>query len=117
VRLTDAQVNPTVTDDEAAAEPSRKSGKAAEPPAAETPSSTNETPAVLVFRDGRQQEVASYSIIGTTLYESASYYASGYWTKKIQLADLDIPATVRTNQQRGVNFVLPGGPNQIVTRP
>jgi hypothetical protein len=74
-------------------------------------------PAVLVFRDGKRQEVTNYTIIGPALYESASYWTSGYWTKKILLADLDLPATVKTNQDRGVNFILPSAPNQIITRP
>lgn len=74
-------------------------------------------PAVLVFRDGRHQEVSSYSIIGPTLYASGSYWTNGYWTQKIPLADLDLPATFEFNRERGVNFVLPSAPDQVVTRP
>jgi hypothetical protein len=73
--------------------------------------------AVLVFRDGRQQEVSSYTIVSGTMYTDADYWTSGAWTRKIQLADLDVPATVRLNQERGVRFVLPAGPNEVVTRP
>ena len=72
---------------------------------------------MLVYRDGKRQEVTNYTIIGPALYESASYWTSGYWAKKILLADLDLPATVKENQDRGVNFVLPSAPNQIITRP
>jgi hypothetical protein len=75
------------------------------------------SPAVLVFRDGRRQEVSSYSIIGPVLYASGSYWTNGYWTQKILLADLDLPATLQANQERGVNFVLPSAPDQVVTRP
>ena len=74
-------------------------------------------PAVLVFRDGRRLEVSSYSIIGPALYASGSYWTNGYWTQKILLADLNVPETVRANQERGVNFVLPSAPDQVVTRP
>jgi hypothetical protein len=73
--------------------------------------------AVLVFRDGRRQEVSSYSIIGPVLYASGSHWMNGYWTQKILLADLNLPATLEANQERGVNFVLPSAPNQVVTRP
>ena len=74
-------------------------------------------PAVLAFRDGTRQEVTSYTIVGRTLYESGDYWTQGYWTKKIQLADLDLPETIRLNQERGVPFRLPSAPNDIVTRP
>ncbi|HLK34290.1 MAG TPA: hypothetical protein VKT29_14445 [Terriglobales bacterium] len=87
------------------------SGTSTAQPQAELP------PAVLIFRDGHRQEVSSYSIIGPALYASGSYWTTGYWTQKILLADLDLPATLRANQERGVNFVLPSAPNQVVTRP
>lgn len=74
-------------------------------------------PAVLVFRDGHRQEISSYAIIGQALYASGSYWTNGYWNQKILLADLDLPATLRANQERGVNFVLPASPDQVVTRP
>ena len=74
-------------------------------------------PAVLVFRNGHRQEISSYSIIGPALYASGSYWTNGYWTQKILLADLDMPATLQANQERGINFVLPSAPNQVVTRP
>ncbi len=78
---------------------------------------TELTPAVLVFRDGRRQEVSSYSIVGPALYASGSYWTNGYWTQKIMLADLNLPVTLEANQERGVNFVLPAAPDQVVTRP
>jgi hypothetical protein len=74
-------------------------------------------PAVLVFRDGHRQEVSSYSIIGPALYASGSYWTNGYWTQKILLADLNLPATFQANQERGVNFILPSAPDQVITRP
>ena len=74
-------------------------------------------PAVLVFRDGRREEVSDYTIMNGTMYSKADYWTSGSWTKKIQIADLDVPATVKINQERGVKFVLPASPNEVVMRP
>jgi len=74
-------------------------------------------PAVLVFRDGHREEVSKYTIIGPTMYTSADYWSSGTWTKKIQLADLDVPSTLKLNQERGVRFRLPTSPNEVVIRP
>jgi len=88
--------------------PGRRS--AAEPPR-ELP------PAVLVFRDGHKEEVSDYTIMSGTIYSKADYWTSGSWTKKIQIADLDVPATLRINQERGVKFMLPASPNEVVMRP
>ena len=74
-------------------------------------------PAVLIFRDGRQEEVSSYTIVGTVMYKSKDYWSTGSWTEKIQVADLDVAATLRLNRERGVKFLLPAGPNEVVTRP
>ena len=74
-------------------------------------------PTVLVYRDGRKEEVSSYTIMSGTIYSKADYWSSGSWTRKIQIADLDVPATLRLNQERGLKFVLPGGPNEVVMRP
>jgi hypothetical protein len=74
-------------------------------------------PAIIVFRDGRSEELMSYSIIGTTLYTKADYLTTGAWTRKVLLADLDLPATIKQNQDRGLKFDLPSGPNEVVLRP
>jgi hypothetical protein len=74
-------------------------------------------PAVLVYRDGHTEEISSYSIIGNTIYAKSDYWSKGAWTKNIQIADLDLPATLRENQQRGVKFELPSGPNEVMIRP
>ena len=57
---------------------------------------------VLVFHDGSRTEIQNYAIVGPTLYEFGAH-----WTKKVALTDLDIPATVKANNDRGVEFVLP----------
>ena len=74
-------------------------------------------PAVLVFRDGRQEQVSDYTIMGGTIYSKADYWTSGSWTRKIQIADLDVPATLKVNQERGLKFVLPASPNEVIIRP
>jgi hypothetical protein len=59
---------------------------------------------VLVFKDGHQQEIANYAIVGATLYD-----LSDGRTKKVGLAELDLTATVKQNDERGVDFKLPAG--------
>ena len=83
----------------------------AAPPAPKLP------PAVLVFRDGHQEEIEKYTIIGRTIYAQADYWSTGSWRRKVAVADLDIPATLKLNQERGGKFSLPSGPNEIVFRP
>jgi hypothetical protein len=74
-------------------------------------------PAVLVFRDGHQQEIEKYAIVGATIYTSADYWSSGSWTRQVQIAELDVPATLKLNRERGTKFSLPSGPNEVVIRP
>lgn len=80
------------------------------PPAAQNMAKQPSTPTVLVFRDHRQVEVENYAIMGDTLYEFAQH-----WTRRIPLSDLDIPATVKLNEQRGVEFRVPSSNAQTVT--
>ncbi len=56
----------------------------------------------LVFRDQHVEEVRSYAIAGETLWVLNEQAA-----KKIPLAQLDIPATVKMNDDRGVDFQVP----------
>jgi hypothetical protein len=74
-------------------------------------------PAVLVFHDGRKEEVSEYTIMSGTIYSKADYWTTGSWTRKIQIADLDVPATLKLNQERGANFSLPASANEVVIRP
>lgn len=57
---------------------------------------------VLVFRDQHREEISNYAIVGQTLW---SYSVPR--TKKIPLADLDVAATEKANDDRGVAFRLP----------
>jgi hypothetical protein len=58
---------------------------------------------VLVFRDQHKQEVQNYAIVGQTLWAFGSAR-----TQKIPLADLNLAATVKANDDRGVDFRVPG---------
>jgi hypothetical protein len=60
------------------------------------------TSTVLVFRDKRIQEVQNYAVVGPTLWIFDELRA-----RKVAVADLDIPATARLNDERGLEFQLP----------
>ena len=72
--------------------------------------------AVLVFRDGHEEEIAKYIIVGATIYTSAHDWSGSSWTRKVQIAELDVPATLQLNQERSAKFSLPSGPNEIMIR-
>jgi hypothetical protein len=73
--------------------------------------------AILIFRDGHSEEVHDYAIADGALYARGDYYQVGYWNKKIELSSLDLPQTLQANSSRGVQFVLPSSPNEVITRP
>ena len=85
-------------------QPRQETSKNAQPtePAQAAEPARDVIPTVLIFRDGHRQEVRNYAIMGKVLYdlEDAS-------SRKIQLAELDIPATVKENDERGVTFTMP----------
>jgi hypothetical protein len=74
-------------------------------------------PVVLVFRDGRREEIGGYTIATGILYVSSNYWQTGAWTKRVQLSSLDLPATLRENEARGSKFMLPSGPYEVIVRP
>jgi hypothetical protein len=57
---------------------------------------------VLVFKDGHQSVILNYAIVAGTLFD----FSAGS-THKIQLADLDLTATHKANDDRGVDFEIP----------
>jgi hypothetical protein len=69
---------------------------------ANAPPALTELPTVLVFRDQRIQEVKNYAIIGKNLVVVADQRQ-----RKIPLADLDLAATTKLNEERGVDFQVP----------
>jgi hypothetical protein len=60
-------------------------------------------PTALVFRDRRMEEVNNYAIVGQTLWIFSEQRA-----RKVPLAELDLPATTKLNEERGVEFRVPG---------
>lgn len=74
-------------------------------------------PAVLIYRDGHSEQVADYAIIDGVMYARGNYWQNGYWNKPIQISALNLSATIQANREHGVNFVLPSGPYEVVTRP
>jgi hypothetical protein len=73
-------------------------GQSSADPAAES----LQSPTTLVFKDGHRVEVENYAIVAQTLYDLSPGHP-----RKIALADLDLPATEKQNDDRGVTFQLP----------
>jgi outer membrane murein-binding lipoprotein Lpp len=59
-------------------------------------------PTVLVFRDQHKEEVKNYAIVGETVWVFSELRA-----RKIPLANLDVEATTKVNDDRGVEFRVP----------
>ena len=59
-------------------------------------------PTVLVFKDKHIQEVQNYAIVGESLWVFTEQRA-----KKVPLSELDLPATAKLNEERGVEFHVP----------
>ena len=62
-------------------------------------------PTLLVFKDGRKLELGNYAIIGATLFDLTPGHA-----RRVAIADLDLEATRKQNDDRGVAFQLPPRP-------
>lgn len=84
----------------AAAEKTDRSKRSEEigPPA---PMESKSPATVFIFKDGRQLETRNYAIMGETLFD-----LSGSTVKKIQLNEIDSAATVKANDDRGVQVKL-----------
>lgn len=61
------------------------------------------SPTVLIFRDRHQKEVTNYAIVGQNLLDLTPQHH-----EKIPLANLDLPATIKANDDRGASFRVPG---------
>ncbi len=57
---------------------------------------------LLVFKDGHTLEISNYAIVGPTLFDLTAGHR-----RKIPLSDLDLEATRKQNEDRGVNFEVP----------
>jgi hypothetical protein len=60
------------------------------------------TPTILVFRDKHTQEVQNYAIVGGTLWVFSEQRAT-----KLPLSWIDLEATAKANDDRGVDFQIP----------
>lgn len=78
------------------AEPSRAPEEAEKAPQKKGPATE------LIFRDGHSMEARNYIIVGPTIWVLTEQQA-----KKIPLSDLDLDATAKTNNERGIEFRLP----------
>lgn len=63
-----------------------------------------QAPTLLVFKDGHSLEVSNYAIVGATLFDLTPGHP-----RKVALASLDLDATAKRNDDRGVVFQLPPG--------
>ena len=55
-------------------------------------------------------------IEGATIYIGTNSWSNGSWTRQIQVVELDVPATLELNQERGAKFSLPSNPNEVMIR-
>ena len=60
---------------------------------------------VLIFRDGHQTEIRNYAVVGQVLWIFSEERA-----RKVPLADLDLDATRKANEERGVDFAVQAKP-------
>lgn len=67
-----------------------------------TDSEPPQEPTLLIFKDGHKLELSNYAILGATLFDLTPGHA-----RKIPLADLDLEATQKQNDDRGVTFQIP----------
>jgi hypothetical protein len=59
-------------------------------------------PTLLVFKDGHKVEVSNYAIVGTTLFDLTPGHP-----RHIAVADIDLEATRKENDEHGIIFQLP----------
>jgi hypothetical protein len=78
------------------------SGPTQSGPAQSGPPEPAPEPTTLVFKDGHTLEVGNYAIVGATLFDLTPGHS-----RKVALADLDLPSTQRENDTRGITFQLP----------
>jgi hypothetical protein len=88
--------------DEVAELRDEQGNRAAAAPAPQVEAEDEPVPAVLVYRDGRQLEARNFAIYGQSVW----VFGNGT-TRKVALADLNLDATRKLNDQRGVSFTLP----------
>jgi hypothetical protein len=110
---------PDYVGDKSGAPTNTKTGRSLQVPSkSDRPSNPSELPpTAFIFRDGHREESDNYSIISGVIYARRDYWATGQWSKQIKLSQLDLPATIKANQQQGITFRVPSAPNEVITRP
>lgn len=76
-----------------------------DPPAAQQPLIALQ-PTILIFKDGHKQQISNYAIVGSNLYDLTPGRR-----QKVALADLDLVATQKANDDEGNDFRLPQVPD------
>ena len=97
--LDDYPQRPSRAQSESRAQAERESVPPPETPVADQPQT------VLVFKDGHQVEVQNYAVVGNLLYDLTPGHH-----RKIAIADLDLKATAKQNDDLGNSFQLPPAP-------
>jgi|GEM_PF-982795 len=83
--------------------PRRKKVEEAPEHSAQEPARDDNAPtAVFIFKDGHKLETKNFAIMGSTLYD-----LSGNGVRKVQLTDLNKEATLKENDDRGIQLKLP----------
>jgi hypothetical protein len=73
-----------------------------------TSAAAQNAPAVtLILKDGRRIKAAGYALVGSTLWILNAQDAT-----KISLSDVDVDATQKETQKRGINVVIPPNTSQ-----
>lgn len=80
--------------------------RAADRPAAVSESVAALQPTILIFKDGHKQQIGNYAIVGTNLYDLTPGRR-----QKVPIADLDVVATQKANDEEGNDFKLPQLPD------
>jgi hypothetical protein len=80
------------------------SDRQSDAPAPEPTPASDPPQTVLIFKDGHQLEVANYAIVGDSLFDLTEGRRH-----KIALSDLNLTATSKQNEDRGIDFQLPSG--------
>lgn len=109
----DYQGGPTIFDRRGPGTPVRSSGYVARADAgsvAQAEPSKDPAPAedqpqtTLVFKDGQRLDVENYAIVGSFLYDLTPGHR-----RKVAITELDLTATAKENDDRGIDFRLPPG--------
>jgi len=85
------------------ASPYAEAPVASQPAPSSDETASDQPQTVLVFKDGHQIEVSNYAIVGSTLYDLTPGHS-----RRVTLTELDLSATAQQNDNRGIDFQVPG---------